>query len=542
MTGKHREGDGADALRRELAAERDRLRVLLDISNAVGTELKIDRLIRALAATLRTIVPHDWMDLALYDAEKDVLRVHTLVVPAGTPVPLEEGRETPVDAIPPGKALRERKAYVKNTEAECLAEAADDPESTKIARRFNVRSVCFLPLISRDRPIGLLNFVSAREGTFDERTVAFLTQIANQVAPAVDNALAYDRLAAMKEQLAKEKVYLEEEIREEGLFDEIVGKSEALRKVLADIETVAATESTVLVLGETGTGKELVARAIHTLSPRKDNTFVKLNCAAIPTGLLESELFGHEKGAFTGAVAQKAGRFELAHKGTLFLDEIGEISQELQPKLLRVLQDQEFERLGGTRTIKVDVRVVAATNRDLAQMVSARQFRSDLFYRLNVFPISMPPLRDRAGDIPLLVKHFVERLSRRMGKKIETIPKAAMEALERYHWPGNVRELENLIERSVILTKGPVLRLSPEELERDATPTTWSAPPASSAASPGASSPLSIVEQTERELILRALQECGWRVGGPKGAAARLGIGRTTLQSKMARLGISRPG
>jgi formate hydrogenlyase transcriptional activator len=531
----------AEQLQRELAAERDRLRVLLEVSRAASTEIRIDRLVRTIGAALHSIVPSQWINLALYDAERHCLRTHTGVEPEGGSQPFLEGRETNIDTEPPGVAFRTRKPYVRNTKADCLAAVAHHPESIEVAKRVNIPAFCFVPLISRGEVIGTLDLVGKHEGTFDERTVELLVQIANQIAPAVDNALAYARLQAMKEQLAKEKVYLEEEIREEGLFDDIVGKSPALRKVLADLETVAATDSTVLIQGETGTGKELVARAIHRLSGRKKNTFVKLNCAAIPTGLLESELFGHEKGAFTGAVAQKAGRFELAHKGTLFLDEIGEISPELQPKLLRVLQDQEFERLGGTKTIKTDVRVVAATNRDLSQMVTSRQFRSDLFYRLNVFPISMPPLRQRTGDVALLVRHFVDRLSRRMGKKIETIPKAAMEALESYHWPGNVRELENFLERSVILTKGSELQVSTEELARVVSPSKQPDPVTATPAADG-SSPLSIVDKTERDLLLKALEECGWRVGGPKGAAAKLGIGRTTLQSKMDRLGIKRPG
>jgi formate hydrogenlyase transcriptional activator len=420
------------------------------------------------------------------------------------------------------------------------------PEEKSLVTDGNLHSSCYVPLLSRGSVLGSLNFASARERTFDPATVQLLTQIASHVAPAVDNALAYERLDALKEQLKREKVYLEDEIRTEGNFDEIVGKSKTLKAVLSSIETVAATGSTVLVQGETGTGKELIARAIHNLSGRKDKTFIKLNCAAIPTGLLESELFGHEKGAFTGAVSQKAGRFELAHKGSLFLDEIGEISQELQPKLLRVLQDQEFERLGGTKTIKVDVRLIAATNRDLAQMVAARTFRSDLFYRLNVFPVSMPALRERDGDVPILVRHFVEKLARRMGKKIDTIPKEAMDALAAYHWPGNVRELENLIERSVILTKGSVLQVSLAELTRAPAPVSQRAPSNTPGGAVGeketASSPLSAVDETERTLITKALEECGWRVGGAKGAATKLGVSRTTLQSKMLRLGIVRRG
>jgi formate hydrogenlyase transcriptional activator len=518
-----------------LAEERDRLRVLLDITNAVSTELEIGALLRATGAALRKVLPFDRTDLTLYEPEERLLRIQALVSPDGVaPGLLREGRAVPVESAAPGRALLARKVFVANKQSEILPEAKREDEKRLVAEA-NLQSCCFLPLYSRGRPIGTLNFLSTREGVFDSCTVALLTQIAGQIAPAVDNALAYDRLDALKEQLAKEKVYLEDEIRTEGNFNDTVGKSPQLRKVLDAVETVAATGSTVLIQGETGTGKELIARAIHRLSPRKGKTFVKLNCAAIPTGLLESELFGHEKGAFTGAVSAKEGRFELAHKGTLFLDEIGEISQELQPKLLRVLQDQEFERLGGTKTIKTDVRVIAATNRDLAQMVAAREFRSDLFYRLNVFPISLPPLRERVGDVALLVRHFVERLSRRMGKKIDSIPADAMAAMERYHWPGNVRELENFIERSVILTKGSVLQVSLGELSPAAPQ-----PPAGTkdAEKPG----LAVVDQVERDLLIKTLEECGWRVGGSKGAAARLGLSRTTLQSRMTRLGIARPG
>ena len=287
----------------------------------------------------------------------------------------------------------------------------------------------------------------------------FLTQVANQVAIAVDNALAYGQITALKDQLAQEKLYLEDEIRSERYFEDIVGHSPALRHVLQQVETVAPTEATVLICGETGTGKELLARAIHQLSPRQAHAFVKLNCAAIPTGLLESELFGHEKGAFTGALTQRIGRFELAHRGTVFLDEIGDLPLEVQPKLLRVLQEREFERLGSSRTLRTDARLIAATNQDLATLVEAQQFRADLFYRVNVFPVQVPPLRERPDDIPLLVRHFVQQFARRMHKTIETIASDTMQGLMRYAWPGNIRELQNVIERAVILSPGPVLQV-----------------------------------------------------------------------------------
>jgi formate hydrogenlyase transcriptional activator len=358
--------------------------------------------------------------------------------------------------------------------------------------------------------------------------LGFLHLVANQVALAVENALAFQQIEALKDKLHKEKAYLEEEVRTEHNFGQVVGESPALQRVLKLAETVAPTGSTVLIRGETGTGKELVARAIHDLSPRKDRTFVKLNCAAIPTGLLESELFGHERGAFTGAIAQKAGRFELAHQGTLFLDEVGDIPLELQPKLLRVLQEQEFERLGATRTVRVDVRLVAATNRDLVQMVAEGRFRSDLYYRLNVFPLLVPPLRERADDIPRLVRHFTQRFARRMGRQIETIPSEVMHALVRYPWPGNIRELQNVIERAVILSPGPSLQAPLGELQ-----------PARALANEPTAEAVTLAD-AEKEHILGVLRETSWVVGGPEGAASRLGMRRSTLQWKMKKLGISR--
>jgi formate hydrogenlyase transcriptional activator len=389
-----------------------------------------------------------------------------------------------------------------------------------------VNSICYFPLTTARRRLGALVFACKQAGAFDSADVDFLQQVANQVAVAVENALAFDEIEALKDQLHKEKIYLEEEVRTDQDFGEIVGESTTLRRVLKQVEAVAPTDSTVLILGETGTGKELIARALHDHSPRRERTFVKLNCAAIPTGLLESELFGHEKGAFTGAISQKIGRFELAHQGTLFLDEVGDIPPELQPKLLRALQEQEFERLGSTRTVRVDVRLVAATNRDLAQMVAERQFRNDLYYRLNVFPVVVPPLRERRDDIPMLARHFIQRFARRMGRRIESIPAPVMDALVRYHWPGNVREMQNIIERAVILTRGPSLRIPPGDLQ----------PPTDRPAAAQVT-----LADAEREHILGVLRDSGWVVGGPTGAAARLGMIRTTLQKKMKKLGISRP-
>jgi transcriptional regulator with GAF, ATPase, and Fis domain len=346
-----------------------------------------------------------------------------------------------------------------------------------------------------------------------------------------------DRLKLLTDSLAREKLYLEDEIRTEANFEEIVGKSPELRRVLGLVETVAPTDSTVLIFGETGTGKELIARAIHNLSPRSSKTFVKLNCAAIPTGLLESELFGHEKGAFTGAVAQRIGRLELANHGTLFLDEIGDIPLELQPKLLRVLQEREFERLGSTRTLQTDVRLIVATNRNLEAMVEEQKFRSDLFFRLNVFPIQLPALRERPEDIPLLVRHFADEFSRRMNRKIESVPSETMNALCQYRWPGNIRELQNVIERAVILSSGATLRVPIAEMQPR--PAAVPGSEDTSAPSPRRRPVRSILAEVDPNRIIRALKEANGRVGGPDGAAARLGLKRTTFITRMKKLGVS---
>jgi formate hydrogenlyase transcriptional activator len=376
-----------------------------------------------------------------------------------------------------------------------------------------------------------------RDDSFSPADISFLTQVANQIALAVENALAYREIRELKEQLSKEKLYLEDEIRTQMNFAQIIGNSASLGRVLKQVETVAPTDSTVLIYGETGTGKELIARGIHDLSPRRSKPFVKLNCAAIPTGLLESELFGHEKGAFTGAIAQRVGRFEVADGGTIFLDEIGEIPLELQTKLLRVLQEREFERLGSSKTLRTDSRLIAATNRDLEAMVSEQKFRSDLFFRLNVFPVHVPPLRERQGDIPLLVRHFTQQFSTRMKKVMETIPSAAMDALCRYHWPGNIRELQNVIERAVIISAGPALSIDVSDLKIPK-----AGPPAEKSASPKSTNGAlhDILQETEREQILKALKQCDWVVAGPNGAAAHLGMKRSTLQLRMHKLGIAR--
>jgi formate hydrogenlyase transcriptional activator len=396
--------------------------------------------------------------------------------------------------------------------------------------------------MNRGRTFGTLNLASKRTDVFSASDVELVQQVAAQVAIAVENALAFKEIDALKNKLAEEKLYLEEEIRSELNFEEIVGESAALKRALAQVELVAPAGTTALILGETGTGKELFARAIHNLSPRRERTFVKINCAAIPSGLLESELFGHERGAFTGAVNQKIGRFELADHGTLFLDEVGDIPLELQPKLLRVLQEQEFERLGSNRTQRVDVRVVAATNGDLAKLVAEKAFRSDLYYRLNVFPIQIPALRERREDIPLLVRYFVQKFSRRLNKAVEYVPADVMDALTNYNWPGNVRELENLLERAVLLSRGKELRVPLAEIRTaigatEAAGVSLVVPEALIPAAPA----ISTLEEAERQHILRALRQTEWRIAGPKGAAALLGMKRTTLQARMRKLGIRRP-
>ncbi len=511
----------AQAYQEQLARERDRLRLLLEVNNAVVSNLELRELFAAVSASLRRVMQCDYTSLALAHPDGGHLLLHALDFPEGKGL-IREEMKIPIQGSPAGYAYQTRRPLVLNQ-----SDAARFPaEIIRAGMAEGLKSGCFLPLVSRDRVLGTVNLASRRDGAFSEADVDFLTQVATQIAIAVENALAFREIEELKEKLAEEKLYLEDEIRTDRNFEEIVGESAALRGVLKQAETVAPTDSTVLIQGETGTGKEVIARAIHNMSARRDRTFVTINCAAIPTGLLESELFGHERGAFTGAISQKIGRFELADKGTLFLDEVGDIPPELQPKLLRVLQEQEFERLGSTRTQHVDVRLIGATNRDLAAMVADREFRSDLYYRLRVFPIVVPPLRDRSEDIPLLVQYFAQKHARRMGKRIEFIPTEAMEALARYPWPGNIRELQNFIERSVILSPGSVLRAPLAELE-----SSIDAPPAE----------VATLEIAERGHILRALEESRWVIGGPKGAAASLGLKRTTLQSKMTKLGISRP-
>ena len=495
----------------------DRLKLILDLTNQVVANLDFQQLLRAISGSVRRVMRCDAAAIMLPDAEGNQLRVHALDFPDSKGFFTEE-TTIPIEGSMPGETFRSGKPMVLNR----LDPADVPPDTYSKAAGEGMNSFCDVALTSRNRMLGVLAVARREENAFDAGEVTFLTQVAKQVAIAVENALAYGEIADLKDKLAQEKLYLEDEIRGEMDFEGIVGQSSALRHVLNLVETVAPSDSTVLLLGETGTGKELIARAIHDRSRRKDRTLVKLNCAAIPTGLLESELFGHERGAFTGAISQKVGRLELADQGTLFLDEVGDIPIDIQPKLLRALQEREFERLGSTRTKKVDVRLVAATNRDLEKMVEDREFRSDLFYRLNVFPIRIPPLRERPEDIPLLVRYFTQKYGRRMEKQIESIPAIAMKKLSAWNWPGNIRELENFIERSVILTHGTALQVPVGELSSNGRTT------------PAAGTR----EVNERDQILRVLKDTKGRVAGTEGAAARMGVKRTTLISRMKKLGI----
>jgi len=501
----------------------NQFRALLAVSEAIVSHRDLSALLHDLAGQLHQVVHFDYVGLALHEAASNTLRLHALE--GNKPTPLPSPPVLPLEDEPAGWVWQTQQAHIFSN----IPEEKRWPRAIERAKRYGIQSSCHLPLTTARRRLGTLVFACKQPYAYETADVSYLQLVANQVAVSVENALAFQEIEALRDQLCKANTYLQEEVRTDHNFGELIGESPALRRVLKEAETVAPTGSTVLIQGESGTGKELIARALHDLSPRQGRTFVKLNCAAIPMGLLESELFGHEKGAFTGAVMQKMGRFELAHQGTLFLDEVGDIPQELQPKLLRVLQEQEFERLGSTKTIKVDVRLLAATNRDLAQMVADGRFRSDLYYRLNVFPIALPPLRQRREDIPQLVRHFAQRYARRMGRQVESIPAAIMDALVAYPWPGNVRELQNVIERAVILSRGPALEVPLGDLEPAVTQT---AEPTAAAVT---------LAEAERECILGALRETRWVVAGPKGAAARLGMKRSTLQEKMRKLEISRP-
>jgi len=517
----------------ELRRQNERLRLLLNMTCRITSNLELREVLRAVSANIREVVQCDLALICLLERESGNVRVYALDFPHSKGF-VKEGLLICPKENDPGKRAQET---LRPVIAGATDPVAFPPEVHEMVVGEGIKSHCVIPLVSRGCAVGTLTIGRTTEGSYLPEDVEFLSQAAGQIAIAVENALAYREIQELKEQLAKEKLYLEDEIRSEMNFEQIIGKSTSLRKVLKRVEVVAPTDSTVLIYGETGTGKELIARAIHDLSPRRAKAFVKLNCAAIPTGLLESELFGHEKGAFTGAIAQRIGRFEVANGGTIFLDEIGEIPLELQTKLLRVLQEREFERLGSSRTLQTDARLIAATNRDLEAMVSEQKFRSDLFFRINVFPLHVPPLRERPEDIPLLVRHFTQQLSRRLRKAIDTIPSATMDALCRYHWPGNIRELQNVIERAVILSAGPELHLDVADLKPlKASHVEERAAPPDSAPRRGIRA---VLDETERQQILKALAQCNGVVAGPRGAAALLGMKRSTLQLRMRKLGIS---
>jgi len=502
----------------ELRREKTRLKLLLELTNQNVSRQELRDVVRAVMMSVRSGVLCDGVSICLNPPEGGELQVYALDFPDDAD--FQEGTNIPASGTVAEHVIQTGKPWSGSREKE----SEHFPRQFLLAPGF--ATGCMLPIPGRHHVVGTLGLVRRENNSFSKDEIDFLMQVSNQIAIGVENALAYQQIRELKEKLDQESVYVQDDILDETNFEEIVGKSTALRRVLAEVETVAPTDSTVLIYGETGTGKELIARAIHNLSPRHANAFVKLNCAAIPTGLLESELFGHEKGAFTGAIAQRIGRFELANRGTVFLDEVGEIPLELQTKLLRVLQEREFERLGSTRTIRTDARLIAATNRDLEEMVGEQKFRSDLFYRLNVFPICVPSLRERPEDIPLLVRHFVQYFARRMNRVIDTIASETMSALVRYPWPGNIRELQNLIERAVILSTGPVLRVPLQNLQNRAVA--------------GSARPQTL-EEVERAHILATLKETKWVMAGPNGAAARLGMNRATVYFKMKKLGIVKP-
>jgi len=508
--------------RQEAIRERDRLRTLFDITNALMSKLSPDELFSAISAQLSNVIRHDLSVLTLLD-KTGRLEMVGLHFTGARLFDKEQGHIDPA-GMPSAVALASGKPVVM-TDADLSCYPS--PEYRRFAE-LGCKSGCSVPLVTSNGILGTLEISRTTSDVWTDEDVDFLVQVARQIAIAVENALSYRELREMKERLATEKLYLEDEIRLDHNNGNMVGEGAAFQSVLKGVQIVAPTDATVLILGETGTGKELVARAIHEMSSRSRGSFVKVNCAAIPASLLESELFGHEKGSFTGAVAQKIGRFELADHGTLFLDEIGEMPLELQPKLLRAIQDQEFERVGGNRTIRTNVRFVAATNRDLKAMVNEGRFRADLYYRLHVFPLNVPPLRERREDIPLLTRYFVQKHAQRLDRKVERIPTLALEALTRYDWPGNIRELQNVIERSVILSNGPELRVAMPEMVGGSSPV----------APRGRTSDIS--DAAERARILQALKEAKGIVGGPDGAAARLGLRRTTLQSRMRKYNIGR--
>jgi formate hydrogenlyase transcriptional activator len=525
----------------KLQRQNERLELLLNLTTRITSSLDLREVLRATAANIREVIHADAVAVGLPDAASGKNRVFAVDFPHGKGVIKEELLLTQSAATK--RAMDTLKPIVIDTrERDELSSEAYDVVAAE-----EIEAVCNIPLVNRGRALGILSILRTTNIPFSPEDVDFLTRASGQIAIAVENALAYREISELKDKLVQEKIYLEEEFRSEMGFEQIIGNSSGLKHVLQLVETVAPSDSTVLLLGETGTGKELIARAVHDRSRRKQRTFVKLNCAAIPTGLVESELFGHEKGAFTGAVSQKIGRLELADQGTLFLDEVGDISIEIQPKLLRALQEREFERLGSTHTRKVNVRLVAATNRNLEEMVGNREFRSDLYYRLNVFPIRIPPLRDRREDIPLLVSYFVQKFAKEMQRCIEAVPVAAMKGLTAWDWPGNIRELENFIERAVLLTKGKSLDVPLADLRKtskiEGSPDTdqLQVRQAAGERTNSQTDKTSVTDEytrKQRDQIVQALAACRGRVGGADGAAARLGMNRTTLLSRMKKFGI----
>ena len=511
----------ARSYQQQLAHERDRLRLLLEVTNNVVSHLDLGDLFQAVSAALRNCFHHEYTGLWLFEEGTARLRCVGMDFPS-TRGFLEKIQSTELTAADMAEVRARLPRLIKPAN---IVELPAQIASHVLAE--NLRSGVTIPLVAGSKELGVLTLASTDESLFQQDELGFLMQVGNQVALALENALAYEKVAEARNHLNTEKTYLEDEIRYDHNVEDIIGKSRALAETLAKAKVVAETDATVLLMGETGTGKELIARLIHKSGSRRDHTFVKLNCAAVPSGLIESELFGHERGAFTGAVAAKPGRFELAHRGTVFLDEVGDIALDLQPKLLRVLQEKEFERLGSTRTQKVDARLIAATNRDLAQMVDSGDFREDLYYRLAVFPIHLPPLRERREDIPLLVEYFVARFAHRMKKRIREIPTSVLQAMTEWAWPGNIRELQNFIERAVILTTGECLQVPLEELQ----------PVQAKRAAADKSKSLNLRE-VERDAIVEALRKTNGRVSGPQGAAALLGLKRTTLQYRMRLLGI----
>ena len=534
----------SEGLHEEAHRDTRRLKLLLDLASASISNQELRTLIKSVMMRIKSAMDSDGMCLLLQRQKERDLDLYAV------DFRLDGSNFSESNVIPVVGTIANYVLTTRQLWAGTREQASEKFQSEPLLKE-EFSTGCMLPLSGRNRVLGTLSLVRTRPHPYSQDELAFMTGVCGQIALVLENALACQEISELKDKLAQEKLYLEEEIRSEMNFDQIVGDSPALRQVLELVQTVAPSDSTVLLLGETGTGKELIARAIHDHGRRKNQTFVKLNCAAIPTGLFESELFGHEKGAFTGAISQKMGRLELADQGTLFLDEIGDVPLEIQPKLLRALQEREFERLGSTRTKKVDVRLVAATNRDLENMIANREFRNDLYYRLNVFPIRIPPLRERREDIPVLARYFAQKFAHQMEKRIETIPAATMRALTEWHWPGNVRELGNFIERAVILTRGSSLEAPLAELERvcreQHSPMTRSTHEDEVArivkqTLHALDSRKSVVDehaQRQREEIVRALTESKGRVAGDDGAAARLGLNRTTLLSRMKRFSIS---